>query len=162
MRRYYNRGVRRYQRWKLKGKKCMHFTLQSFHSMYLYHIASLIKLVLGLIILLITYTSINVYEDPVIGIGLGVLWLFIFARGISFYLFLGIQKFFREISQTRLIKDSYKLSLLFGIFVLINALFLLLWHRSKFLWAILLIGFIVLQVTLFSEHKKKTNEFPDF
>jgi len=94
--------------------------------MYLYHIASLVKFVLGVGILLITYTSINVYEDPVIGIGLVMLGLFIAARGASFYLFLGIQKFFREISQTRLIKDSYKLSLLFGIYVLINALFLLL------------------------------------
>ena len=41
--------------------------------MYLYYIVSSIKLVLGLVILLITYTSINVYEDPVIGIGLGIL-----------------------------------------------------------------------------------------
>lgn len=129
--------------------------------MYLYHIASLVKFVLGVGILLITYTSINVYEDPVIGIGLFMLGLFIAARGASFYLFLGIQKFFREISQTRLIKDSYKLSLLFGIYVLINALFLLLWYRSKFLWIILLVGFIVLQVTLFSEQNKTTNEFPD-
>lgn len=41
--------------------------------MYLYHIASLIKLVLGIAIMAITYTSINVYEDPVVGIGLGIL-----------------------------------------------------------------------------------------
>lgn len=129
--------------------------------MHLYHIASLIKLVLGIGIMLITYTSINVYEDPVIGIWLGILWLFIASRGASFYLFLGIQKRFREISQTRLIKDSYKLSLLFGIFVLINALFILLWYRSKFLWLILLVGFIILQVLLFSEQKKETNEFPN-
>ena len=129
--------------------------------MYLYHIASLIKLVLGLIILLITYTSINVYEDPVIGIGLIILWLFIAARGASFYLFLALQKFFREVPKDRLIKDSYKLSLLFGIYVLINALFLLLWYRSKFLWIILLVGFIVLQVTLFSEQPAKSNDFPD-
>lgn len=128
--------------------------------MQLYHIASLIKLLLGAGILLITYTSINVYEDPVVGIGLLILWLFIASRGASFYLFLAIQKRFREISQTRLIKDSYKLSLLFGIYVLINALFLLLGYRSKFLWLILLVGFIVLQVTLFSEQKKTTNEFP--
>ncbi len=129
--------------------------------MYLYHIASLIKFVLGIAIMLITYTSINVYEDPIIGIWLGMLWLFIAARGASFYLFLGIQKLFREIPQSRLIKDSYKLSLLFGIFVLINALFLLLWHRTKILWLILLVGFIVLQVTLFSEQTKTTNEFPN-
>jgi len=128
--------------------------------MYLYHIASLAKFILGMGIMLITYTSINVYEDPVIGIGLGILWLFIAARGASFYLFLLLQKFFRDVSQDRLIKDSYKLSLLFGIYVLINALLLLLWYRSKFLWVILLVGFIVLQVTLFSEQKKSTNEFP--
>ena len=129
--------------------------------MYLYYIASLIKLVLGLLIMLITYTSINVYEDPVIGIGLIILWLFIAARGASFFLFLWIQKFFREIPKDRLVKDSYKLSLLFGIYVLINALFLLLWYRSKFLWLILLVGFIILQVTLFSEKKTTTNDFPN-
>ena len=129
--------------------------------MYLYYIASLIKFVLGIAIMLITYTSINVYEDPVIGIGLGILWLFIAARGASFFLFLWIQKFFRDISKERLVKDSYKLSLLFGIYVLINALFLLLWYRSKFLWLLLLVGFIILQVVLFSEQKKTTNEFPN-
>ena len=94
--------------------------------MHLYYIASLIKMVLGMLILLVTYTSINVYEDPMIGIGLGILGLFILARGASFYMFVGIQKFFRELPKDRLIKDSYKLSLLFGIYVLINALFLLL------------------------------------
>jgi hypothetical protein len=129
--------------------------------MYLYHIASLIKFILGLIILLITYTSINVYEDPVIGIGLSILWLFIAARGASFYLFLVLQKFFRDLSPDRLIKDSYKLSLLFGIFVLINALFLFLWYWSKLLWIILLVGFILLQMALFSEQKKTTHEFPN-
>ena len=129
--------------------------------MYLYHIASLTKFILGVLILLITYTSINVYEDPVIGIWLSILWLFIAARGASFYLFLALQKFFREVPQDRLIKDSYKLSLLFGIYVLINALFLLLWYRSKFLWIVLLIGFIILQVILFSEQRKSNNEFPN-
>lgn len=41
--------------------------------MQLYHIASLTKFVLGALILIIDYTSINVYEDPAIGIGLGFL-----------------------------------------------------------------------------------------
>ncbi len=129
--------------------------------MYVYYIVSSVKLVLGLAILLITYTSINVYEDPVIGIWLSILWLFIAARWASFYLFLALQKFFRDIPKDRLIKDSYKLSLLFGIYVLINALFLLLWYRSKILWSILLVGFIILQVVLFTEHKRTTNEFPN-
>ena len=38
--------------------------------MQLYYIASLSKFVLGVLILVMDYTSINVYEDPAIGIGL--------------------------------------------------------------------------------------------
>jgi len=41
--------------------------------MHLYSIASLIKLLLGIGIIGITYTSINVYEDPMVGIGLSML-----------------------------------------------------------------------------------------
>ena len=129
--------------------------------MKLYHLSSLIKLVLWVGIMLVTYLCINVYEDPIIGIGLLMLGLFIAARGGSFYVFLWLQKFFREQSPTNLIKDSYKLSLLFGIYVLINALFILLGYRNKFIWVILLVGFIILQVLLFSEQKKSHNEFPN-
>jgi hypothetical protein len=39
--------------------------------MILYHIASTTKIILGIAIMLITYTSINIYEDPAIAIGLG-------------------------------------------------------------------------------------------
>ncbi|MFA7717410.1 MAG: hypothetical protein WC875_01740 [Candidatus Absconditabacterales bacterium] len=121
--------------------------------MQLYHIASLTKFVLGALILIIDYTSINVYEDPAIGIGLGFLGLFIICWGASFYLFLRIQKMYRHTDKIRLAKDSYKLSLLFGIFVIINVLFLLLGRRSKILGILLLIGFVMLQITLFSDKK---------
>lgn len=130
--------------------------------MHLYYIASIIKIILGLAVLLLTYSSINIYEDPLIWIGLAVVGLFVVSRGASFYLFLLIQKRFRDLSSDRLIKDSYKLSLLFGIFVIMNALLLFLWYRSRFLWLLLLLGFIILQVFLFSEQKKETNEFPEF
>jgi len=130
--------------------------------MHLYYIASLIKIILGAGVLILTYTFINVYEDPLVGISLVMVGLFIASRGASFYLFLAIQKRFRNLSPDRLVKDSYKLSLLFGIFVIINALLLFLWYRSKFLWLILLVGFVILQVLLFSEQKEETNEFPDF
>lgn len=121
--------------------------------MHLYQIASLSKFVLGVLILIIDYTSINVYEDPAIGIGLGFLWLFIASRGGSFYLFLWIQKLYRHIDHEQLVKDSYKLSLLFGIFVLINVLLLLLGFWNKWLGIILLGWFIALQVSLFSDPK---------
>lgn len=123
--------------------------------MQLYHIASLAKFVLWVIILIIDYTTINVYEDPAFGIGLGFLWLFIASRGASFYLFLWIQKRYRHADNIRLIKDSYKLSLLFGIFVILNVLLLLLWYRNKFIWIGLLVGFVALQISLFSDQKSK-------
>lgn len=130
--------------------------------MQLYHIASLSKFVLWVLILIIDYTCINVYEDPAIGIWLGFLWLFMAARGASFYLFLRIQKFYRHIDQLQLIKDSYKLSLLFGIFVMLNVLLLLLWYRSKFIGIGLLIGFIALQISLFSDQKTSHgSQFPE-
>ncbi len=121
--------------------------------MQLYNIASLGKFILGVLILVIDYTTINVYEDPTIGIGLAFLWLFIAVRGASFYLFLRIQKMYRHAEKMQLVKDSYKLSLLFGIFVIINVLFLLLGRRSKILWLLLLVGFIALQISLFSDKK---------
>jgi len=127
--------------------------------MYLYHIISGIKFILWIAIILIVYTSINIYEDPAIGIWLGFLWIFIASRGISFYLFIGIQNFYRHIEKIRIIKDSYKLSLLFGIYILINILLLFLEYRNKYIGIVWLIGFIFLQIALFSESSKKNEDW---
>ena len=126
--------------------------------MYIYHVISAIKFALGLAIMIIVYTSINIYEDPIIGIWFWFLWLFIAARWISFYLFLGIQKFYRRIEKIRLIKDSYKLSLLFGIYVMINVALILLEYRNKIIGIVLLAGFILLQIALFSDNKKEKHD----
>ncbi|PJA48067.1 MAG: hypothetical protein CO170_03855 [candidate division SR1 bacterium CG_4_9_14_3_um_filter_40_9] len=126
--------------------------------MYLYHIISGIKFILGVAIILIVYTSINIYEDPMMGIGLGFLGIFIASWGISFYLFVGIQNIYRHVEKLRIIKDSYKLSLLFGIYVLINILLLLLEYRNKYIGIVLLIGFVFLQIALFSDSAKKNEE----
>ena len=126
--------------------------------MNIYPIISAIKLVLWVIIVLLTYTSINVYEDPWIWIGLMFLWIFIASRWASFYLFIWIQKLYRHnIDNLKLFKDSYKLSLLFWIYIIINFLLLLGGYRNKFVGILLLAGFVFLQVTLFSE-TPKTNE----
>lgn len=126
--------------------------------MYLYHIISGIKCFLGIAILYIVYSSINIYEDPIVGISFGFLGIFIASRGASFFLFLGIQKIYRHIEKIRLIKDSYKLSLLFGIYMLINVLLILLEYRNKFIGILLLVGFIFLQIALFSDNRTEADE----
>lgn len=123
--------------------------------MHLYHIISGIKFVLWVSIILIVYTSINIYEDPVVGMSLWFLGIFIASWGISFYLFLGIQNIYRHDDKLRIIKDSYKLSLLFGIYIIINILLILLEYRNKYIGIILLIGFILLQIALFSDRKNE-------
>lgn len=124
--------------------------------MNLYQIASTSKLVLWIIILVLVYSYINVYEDPWAWISLWLLWLFITLWWLSFYVFLLWQKIFRTNQDIdRITKDSYKLSLLFGIYSIINVLLLVLWTWSKFLWLILLIWFIGLQILLFSENQTK-------
>lgn len=126
--------------------------------MILYHIASITKIFLGIAIMLITYTSINIYEDPAIAIGLGFVGLFIAIWWLSFYIFWGLQKSFRAIDTDRIMKDSYKLSLLFGIYVMINILLLLLWSWTRRRWIILLWGFIWLQMFLFKQSSPYESE----
>lgn len=58
----------------------------------------------------------------------------------------------------RLIKDSYKLSLLFGIFCLINVWLILLGNRNTIIGLLLTIGFIALQTMLFKNQNKQADE----
>ena len=98
----------------------------------MYKLASVVKIILGGTILLVDYTMINVYEDPLIGIGLGLVGVFVLARGVSFFLFFYAQELFRKLEyRDRNLKDSYKLSLLFGLYSLINVLLLLLGSWNK-------------------------------
>ncbi len=113
-----------------------------------YYIASIIKLILWLFIVIITYTSINIYEDPAIWISLWFIGAFITIRGASFFLFLRWQKMFRQKEEERIVKDSYKLSLLFGIYSIINILLLILGSWTKLFGVILLAGFILIHILL--------------
>jgi hypothetical protein len=120
-----------------------------------YYIASIIKLILWLFIVIITYTSINIYEDPAIWISLWFIGTFIAIWWFSFFLFLRWQKMFRTKWEERIVKDSYKLSLLFGIYSIINILLLILWIWSKLFWAILLAWFILIHILLLENQNDK-------
>ncbi len=124
-----------------------------------YYTTAILKSILWIAILTITYTSINVYEDPIIALSLGFLWIFVLARWLSFFLFLFGQKLFNKLkSEDDAIKDSYKLSLLFWFFCIINVLLLVLSRRTKITGIILLIIFIWMQIFLFEKKDgKQTN-----
>ena len=101
------------------------------------------------------YNNINIYEDPIIGLGLGFLWIFIFAWGLSFFVFYFSQKVLRQnIDETRIKKDSYKLSLLFGIYAMINLLLISLEQRNKIIWLVILVIFILLHMLILKNERK--------
>lgn len=123
--------------------------------MNLYKIWSLIKVLFWALILIVDYTMINVFEDPVVAIGLGLVGAFIFSRGVSFFVFFYAMEWFRKIEYTdRNLVDSYKLSFLFWLFSLINVLLLLQGKWGKLLGLFLLGGFILVQYLLFLNPKK--------
>jgi quinol-cytochrome oxidoreductase complex cytochrome b subunit len=123
-----------------------------------YYIASITKLILWLFIVIITYTSINIYEDPAIWISLWFIGAFITIWWFSFFLFLRGQKIFRKKEEERIIKDSYKLSLLFWIYSSINVLLLILWSWTKLFGIILLAGFILIHILLLENQNDKSKQ----
>ena len=125
-----------------------------------YKYLSLIKLIVWLLILFVDYVAINVFEDPVEAIWILLVWCFLVARWASFFFFLFIQKTFRTKNfQWLLESDSYKLSLLFWMYTLLNIILIFLWHWNKTRGLILLCWFILLLYFLMmdsAKHAKKT------
>jgi hypothetical protein len=125
-----------------------------------YKYLSLIKLIVWLIILFVDYVAINVFEDPVVAIGILLVWCFLVARWVSFFFFLFVQKTIKIKNLQWVVEsDSYKLSLLFWMYTLLNVILIFLWHWSKKRWIILLIWFIILLYFLMMDsvkHAKKS------
>lgn len=63
-----------------------------------------------------------------------------------------------------MIIESYKLSLLFGIYTLINAIFLLRHQWTILGWIVLLVWFVIIQAILIPEqsHKTQSSQKSDF
>lgn len=126
----------------------------------LYRYLSLIKLILWIIVLVIDYTAINVFEDPVVAISVWLVWCFLICRWTSFFFFLFFQRLFqRQDSQILIEQISYKLSFLFWMYALLNVILILLWHWDKFRWLVLLCFFFLFLYMLFldnSKHAKKS------
>ena len=120
-----------------------------------YKYLSLIKLIVGLIILFIDYAAINVFEDPFVAIWILLVWSFLVARWVSFFFFLFVQKVFKNKNiQDSPESESYKLSFLFWMYALINIILILMWERSKIRWLIILWGFILLLYFLMMDSSK--------
>lgn len=124
-----------------------------------YKYLSLIKLVVGLIILFVDYAAINVFEDPFVAIWILLVGSFLVARWASFFFFMFTQKIFKNKKiQNSPESESYKLSFLFGMYAMLNIILILLWHRNKTRGLILLWGFILLLYFLMMDSSKNVKK----
>jgi len=124
-----------------------------------YKYLSLIKLVVGLIILFVDYAAINVFEDPFVAIWILLVGSFLVARWASFFFFMFTQKIFNNKKiQNSPESESYKLSFLFGMYAMLNIILILLWHWNKTRGLILLWGFILLLYFLMMDSLKNVKK----
>jgi len=124
-----------------------------------YKYLSLIKLVVGLLILFIDYAAINVFEDPFVAIWILLVGSFLVTRWASFFFFLFIQKTFKNKNiQNSPESESYKLSFLFWMYSLINIILILMWNWSKIWGLIILWWFILLLYFLMMDNSKNVKK----
>ena len=124
-----------------------------------YKYLSLIKLIVWLLILFIDYVAINVFEDPVVAIWIFLVWGFLFAWWASFFLFVFVQKALKKQNvEWSIESDSYKLSLLFWMYALLNIVLIFLWYWSKLRWLIILWAFLLLLYLLLLDSNKNVRK----
>lgn len=127
--------------------------------MSLYHTFSFIKVSAAIIILLSLYFTIDPYADPLIAISWGMVWFFLLAWWCSFFFFQWRNTYIQKstLSEEKSIIKSYKLSLLFGIYILFNIIFLLQQKRTVLWGIVLLISFILIQWILLPSWDQQSN-----
>lgn len=118
--------------------------LEKFKQLSLYHIFSIIKILIALIILISLYITIDPYADPLVALSWWMIGFFLLAWWCSFFAFWAWKKYIKH-DEGEIIISSYKLSLLFGIYILFNVIFLLKEQRTLLWWIALLIWFIIIQ-----------------
>ena len=124
-----------------------------------YKYLSLIKLIVGSLILFIDYVAINVFEDPLVAIWILLVGSFLLSWWASFFFFLFVQKVFKNKNiQNSSESESYKLSFLFWMYSLINIILILMWHWSKMRWLIILWWFILLLYFLMIDNSKNVRK----
>lgn len=122
--------------------------LLAMSTMRLYHFGAILKILVGVIILVSIYMTIYPQEDPAIALGFWFLGVFVISWGISFYIFYLAQYISTHKAGLVCARDAYKLSLLFGMYVLANVALLLMGQWTKVLGILLFAVFIGLQIFL--------------
>jgi len=119
--------------------------------MKFYLIGSLLKIIIGSLILYFTNKNINPQEDFWFWLIFIVLWIFLVFWWLSFLIFVLINKYIFK--QYNWLSISYKASFLTWIFIIMNFLLIIfeVWEKSS--WLLLLVAFILLNYFIIKDEK---------
>lgn len=125
--------------------------IEKIKSYGVYTIASLIKVILGLGIMILTLSQLNVREDPEIAITMLLVGSAVLSWWVAYFVFWGGQELFLIDANKELVqKLAYKCSLLFGIYTLINVVLLVFWWWNRWWGIFFLLVFMTSQVVIFN------------
>lgn len=96
-----------------------------FLIMNIYHISSLTKFVIGIMILISSYRFIDPRVDPSSAVIITSVWLILMIWGMGFYLYLLIMSLMSDKKYSYLASYAYKISLLTGTYAAVS--WLLIW-----------------------------------
>lgn len=106
----------------------------------IYHTLSLIKLIIGLVVLVIVYQYIDPFQDPETWVIIWSIGLLFLVRGTSYFIFYfaGLRRSDHKIQL--IASHAYKLSLLVALFFLTNIVFLVVefWTAAHSLIALMI------------------------
>ncbi len=117
---------------------------------YTYKKLALIKMLLWIIIMVATFSTINVFADEVLGISFFLLSIFLFSRGSSYFVFRLLQYAMKQYHKYEHEKmaEAYKLSLLFSCYLVTNIILIVIEKRTRLIGINLLIAFVIIQILL--------------
>ncbi|MEF2175128.1 MAG: hypothetical protein V3575_01545 [Candidatus Absconditabacteria bacterium] len=114
--------------------------------MILYHISFLIKIIVGSLIIYFIYPKINVYQEPMFAIPAVLLGIFFLIWGLSFFIIYISKKIISQKPNIVIASNSFKLSLFFSLFIILNLILIIMHKWTKLMGFGLLILFVVLQI----------------
>lgn len=124
----------------------------------IYAVASLIKLIFWIILLIIDFSLISPKDDMAIALVLGLIWVFLILWWASYFIFYRAQWLVTtKTSKERMQRDAYKTSFLFWLFCLVNVLLLVAELWSKWIGIICLLLFVAMQYAIFTDPLRKDN-----
>lgn len=118
--------------------------------LYTYKRLSWVKIFLGCLIIGLTIAYVNVYANEALGISFFLLGIFLISRWCSYFAFRLLQYAMKQYHKYEHEKmtEAYKLSFLFGLFIVTNAILLVMQRRTKLIGINILLAFVILQILL--------------